>query len=121
MKVSIFKKTALSATLGLALISSASANGLADRLIIKYKQGTNVTEISQTRGIEILSKRISEKVSHAKFMHDGSQVIRLNNKKSKPEMQELMHKIAMDPKIEYVEVDRILHPSATANDTYYNL
>ena len=121
MKVSIFKKTALSATLGLALISSASANGLTDRLIIKYKKDVNVTELSQARGIEILSKRISEKVSHAKFMYDGSQVIKLNGKKSKTELQDLIHKIATDPNVEYVEEDRMMYRSATANDTYYDL
>jgi len=121
MKASIFKKTALSATLGLALISTANAKGLTDRIIIKYKQGVNVSETFQARGMEILSKRVSEKISHAKFMHDGSQVIKLANKKSKLELQRLMRKIATDPNIEYVEEDRILQKSATANDTYYSL
>ena len=119
MKVISFKKCVLTAALGVALSTQASASGLTDRLIIKYKEGVDVQQ--KALNMSKMSNRVAENLTHAKFMYNGSQVVKLGIKKSKKELQTLMKKIASDPAVEFVEEDRMMHPTATANDTYYHL
>ncbi|MDV5981413.1 MAG: S8 family serine peptidase, partial [Lysobacter sp.] len=49
----------------------------------------------------------------------GSDVLVTGKKLGPSEAEALMRQLAADPDVEYVEVDRIMKPIATANDTYY--
>src|SRR5690606_19408731 len=49
----------------------------------------------------------------------GSDVLVTGKKLGPSEAEALMRQLAADPDVEYVEVDRIMKPTATANDTYY--
>jgi serine protease len=60
------------------------------------------------------------KVSHVRKMSLGADVITSSQKLDRAGTEMLMRQIAANPNVEYVEIDAILRPTLTPNDTNYS-
>ena len=99
-----------------------------DRFIVKYKDGTSaaasatVMQQGLARAASASGLAQSRGVSLARVRHiaTGAELVRADRKLDRVEAQALMRQIAADPNVEYVEVDRLLKPTLTPNDTNYS-
>jgi serine protease len=60
------------------------------------------------------------KVGHVRKMSLGADVVRSSQKLDRASTEMLMRQIAANPNVEYVEIDAILRPTLTPNDTNYS-
>ena len=110
-----------------------------DRFIVKYKAGTpeasNPAELSRAlqtaavganqmvqasrlqRGERSPGKPLA--ASHLRRMSLGADVVATSQKLSAADAETLMRQIAANPNVEFVQVDRIMKPTLTPNDTRY--
>ncbi len=114
-----FTPALVAVAVGLGL--SAQAEDISDRLIIKYKNHVKVKNKAAYSAMVSLQARTAEDMKHRRFMHNGAQIVKLNQKKSRKQLKRLMAQIAADPDVEFVEIDAIKKPFATANDQFYSL
>ena len=121
MSKSMIKPTLLTLALSTALATSASAAKLSDRLIIQYKGNAIAESLSSDSNLSALSGIAQADLSHAKFMYNGNQVVKLDGKKDQKILKEIIKRLVDDPNIIAVEEDVLLQKTATANDTYFNL
>ena len=90
-----------------------------DQFIVKYRAGTNAA--AQQRNLAGAAKGNAKAVSlgRVRTLSVGGEVVHANRPMDRVEAESLMRQIAADPNVEYVEVDRIMKPLMTPNDTYY--
>ena len=90
-----------------------------DRFIVKYHDGTSVAE--QQRNLAAAARGSANAVGldWLRTLSVGGVVVRANRGLDRVEAEGLMRQIAADPNVEYVEVDRLMKPLATPNDTHY--
>src|SRR5690606_21349310 len=60
-------------------------------------------------------------VGHLRRLAVGGEVVRSSRKLNRAEAQELMRQLAANPNVEYVEVDQLMKPVFTPNDTHYGV
>ena len=96
-----------------------------DRFIVKYRSGTS-SSANVAAARTALNRAVAQGVggralgvSHLRRLSVGAEVIRSNRKLDRLEAEMLMRQIAADPNVEYVEVDQIMQPLLTPNDTHY--
>ncbi|HET8818747.1 MAG TPA: S8 family peptidase [Xanthomonadaceae bacterium] len=90
-----------------------------DRFIVKYHDGTSAAE--QQRNL-VGAAHASPKavgLERLRTLAIGATVVRSNRPLDRVEAEQLMRQIAADPNVAYVEVDRLMKPLATPNDTHY--
>jgi serine protease len=113
-----------------------------DRFIVKYRAGTpeaksaatlqkalNAASVQTNQLIESARlqqglKSIATKplaVGHVRRMSLGADVIASSQKLDRAGAATLMRQIAANPNVEYVEIDAILQPTLTPNDTLYSV
>jgi serine protease len=114
---------------GPALAGKADTTGLAshgnDRFIVKYREGT--AERADVANVEAALNRAARTgaggkalaLGHVRRLAVGAEAVKTDRKLDRVEAEALMQQIAADPSVEYVEVDRIMQPVFTPNDTYY--
>ncbi|MDJ0939151.1 MAG: S8 family peptidase [Woeseiaceae bacterium] len=124
-----------------ALISTASAGGpdpattslsspQSNQIIIKYKTGGSA-QISLQQGqisaaatpaarAAAVSTAMGVNASHVRRIATGADVFRLETWRSHSDLQKRLLLIQADPAVEYAEVDALLQPMATPNDSRYN-
>ncbi|MGH8050768.1 MAG: S8 family serine peptidase, partial [Arenimonas sp.] len=112
-----------------------------DRFIVKYREGTPEAKNSATlqkalndasvrtqqliqsaRALQGLKSTAAKKplgVGHVRRMSLGADVIQASEKLDRNGAATLMRQIAANPNVEYVEIDAILRPLLTPNDTNY--
>ena len=108
-------------TLGLA----PAAEGY-DRFIVKYRDGSE--EGGDPRMAEAAVARLNALAASGKPVQlgvlrklaVGGHVVKANRKLDRVEAAALMRQIAANPDVEYVEVDQLMKPVMTPNDTYYS-
>ena len=90
-----------------------------DRFIVKYRDGT--TADAQQRNLASAARGSAKAVGldRLRGLSVGGVVVRANRGLDRVEAEDLMRRIAADPNVEYVEVDRLMHALATPNDTHY--
>ncbi|WP_444893573.1 S8 family peptidase [Microbulbifer sp. TRSA001] len=92
-----------------------------DRIIIKYKDSAKVgraaTMAKET--VDKASRRVGHKLQHLRRTASGAQVMRLEERKSKAELDQILSRIKQDPDVAYAEPDLIMRAMATPNDTSY--
>lgn len=118
----------------LATDNNSYQDGPATRVIIKYKDSptANLTQtlpasIAKQRRVERLSTKAQRLSQHAgkpvKFVRETAlaqhAVFSVDRHLSRKETAELLSTLAMDDEVEFVEEDRLLHPTLTPNDTLY--
>jgi serine protease len=112
-----------------------------DRFIVKYREGTpeaksattlqralNDASVSTNQLIQAdrLQKGLKSaptkplSVGHVRRMSLGADVIASSQKLDRTGAATLMRQIAANPNVEYVEIDAILRPTLTPNDTSYS-
>jgi serine protease len=114
---------------GPALAGRLDTTGLAshgnDRFIVKYRDGSaeraSVTNAKAAFGRAARAGAGGRAVAlgHLRRMSLGADVVKADRKLDRAEAQALMQQIAADPSVEYVEVDQIMRPVFTPNDTHY--
>ena len=90
-----------------------------DRFIVKYRAGTSAT--TQQKNLTSAARGAAKAVSlgRVRTLSVGGEVVQANRPMDRVEAESLMRQIAADPNVEYVEVDRLMKPLMTPNDTHY--
>jgi len=112
-----------------------------DRFIVKYREGTpeaknaanlqralddasvRANQLIQSARLQKSLKATNQKplsVGHVRRMSLGADVISSSEKLDRAAATTLMRQIASNPNVEYVEIDAILYPTLTPNDTSYS-
>lgn len=114
---------------GPALAGKADTTGLTshgnDRFIVKYREGT--AERADVANVKAALNRAARAgaggkglaLGHVRRLAVGAEAVQTDRKLDRVEAEALMQQIAADPSVEYVEVDRIMQPVFTPNDTHY--
>lgn len=112
-----------------------------DRFIVKYREGTPEAKSASTlqkalndasvrthqliqsaraqQGLKSAASKKPLAVGHVRRMSLGADVIEASEKLDRNGAATLMRQIAANPNVEYVEIDAILRPLLTPNDTNY--
>lgn len=90
-----------------------------DRFIVKYRDGASTVArqgnlANATRGS---AKAVG--LGRLRTLSVGADVVRADRGLDRAEAEALMHRIAADPNVEYVEVDQLMQALMTPNDTHY--
>lgn len=123
--------TALAVALTAGIAGSAAAAGRVDtaglhspdqtsfdRFIVKYRAGTSA--VAQQDNLVRAAKGVKElTVGRVRSLSVGGEVVQANRALGRVEAESLMRQIAADANVEYVEVDMIMQPLMTPNDTHY--
>jgi serine protease len=110
-----------------------------DRFIVKYKDGTPEasSQAALSRSLQSAAMGANQLVqasriqrgeagagkplvaNHLRRMALGADVVATSQKLGRADAETLMRQIATNPNVEYVQIDRILKPALTPNDTRY--
>jgi serine protease len=92
-----------------------------DRFIVKYRKGGTQETVQQslTRAANAAGAGKALGLSRVRQIATGAELVRSSRRLDRAEAAALMHQIAADPSVEYVEVDRLLKPVLTPNDPRY--
>ena len=95
-----------------------------DRFIVKYRAGSDErSDVAKANaGLARAAAGVGRAdlgVRHLRHMSMGADVVKANRKLDRAEAETLMRQIAADPNVEYVEVDQLMKPVFSPNDTYY--
>lgn len=118
---------------GNANLTGLSSAPMHDRFIVKYRAGSaeqrdaaarerslNRAAVAvQTRGATAGARR-PVPLKHVRRMALGADVVRTGIPLDRTSAETLMRRLAADPGVEYVEVDRRMRPTATPNDPRYS-
>lgn len=125
LSASVLAAPAMAAGQGTVNISSLQSADTHDRFIVKYKEGS--AERSNPAALKRSLNAAATATLHGKALGlqklrstaIGAEVIRTERKLDRRDAEALMRSLAADPNVEYVEVDQLMKPIASANDTYY--
>ncbi|HEX4910266.1 MAG TPA: S8 family peptidase [Permianibacter sp.] len=101
----------------------AQKTGLTDRLIIKYKDGsqsTGKTGLVTVSALDRASAKAGERLQLVRKNAFGAQVMKLDRKLTEREVSAIAARIAEDADVEYAEPDRIMKPFLTPTDSQYS-
>jgi len=122
-------------------LSAIGSDTQFDRFIVKYRDGTpeaksaitlqkalddasvRTHQLIQSARLQQGQKSSAKKplaVGHVRRMSLGADVIESSEKLDRAGATTLMRQIAANPNVEYVEIDAILRPTLTPNDTSYS-
>ncbi|WP_202908963.1 S8 family peptidase [Cognatilysobacter segetis] len=90
-----------------------------DRFIVKYRSGTSATVLQKNLAGAGRGAAKALSMGHLRKLATGADVVQANRALDRVEAESVMRQIAADPSVEYVEVDRIMKPMMTPNDTHY--
>ena len=113
------KRNAVSAALGLVLAAQAHSGELKDQIIIKYTNTDSPLVLDSAAHLQHLSSLLGAGVIHNKYMHDGKQVIQLENNFSDLEIDDMIKQLNNQPEIEFAEEDKLLQKTFSPNDPLY--
>ncbi|WPC07079.1 S8 family peptidase [Pseudomonas benzenivorans] len=93
-----------------------------DRFIVKYRSGSGEQASSSLRAqaLNRAGLRRGLAIGHLRRTAVGADVIRSVRKLDRLEATALLQELANNPSVEYVEVDALLQPVYTPNDSRYN-
>ncbi|WP_444929053.1 S8 family peptidase [Microbulbifer sp. SSSA002] len=125
---SLLQKTTLASALSLLCATPFAAHAaeadntlLTDRIIVKYKDSAKVGKAATmaTETVEKASRRAGHKMRHLRRMATGAQVMRLEGRKNRSEVNAIIERLKQDPDVEYAEPDLIMQAMAEPNDPSY--
>lgn len=91
-----------------------------DRFIVKYRSGTSATTVQQSLADAGRGTAKALTVGRLRTLSTGAEVVKANRPLDRAEAESVMRQIAADPNVVYVEVDQIMKPLMTPNDTHYS-
>jgi serine protease len=106
---------------GRALMSGMKASDSYDRFIVQYRGSTALRANADARqhALDAAARGNGVSMSQMRRTATGADVIRAERKMSMAEAQAFMTRLAADPNVEYVEIDRLNKPLLTPNDPSY--
>lgn len=117
-------KRALAAVAAVVMAGAGTAAMAApeQRLIIKYKPEASLTAMARSLpgAVTDPASRRGLSLNRLRTLAVGGELLALGREVDKAELKTLIAEIAADPRVEYVEEDRILTKSFTPNDSRYN-
>ncbi|GAB6196737.1 S8 family serine peptidase [Lysobacter xanthus] len=116
--------TAFAGQMNLAGLQSQAQH---DRFIVKYRDGSTAaasanamhSSLATAASASGLAKGKGLSLTRVRHIATGAELVKSDRKLDRVEAEALMRQIAADPNVEYVEVDRLLHPTLTPNDPSY--
>lgn len=91
-----------------------------DRLIIKLNESSSQFSAMSTDTASLMSNRANRKMKKLRRMYDGSYVMKLDRKVSAIEMSSIISDLMADSTVATVEIDQLMQPMFTPNDSRYN-
>ena len=123
--VALSSLVAAPALAGKAELSGLQSADRHDRFIVKYRVGS-AERADVGRAKAALSRAAAAGVGgkpvalgHLRRLAVGADVVRANRKLDRADAASLIRQLAADPNVEYVEVDALMQPLLTPNDTRY--
>jgi serine protease len=117
---------ALIALLGLASTSQANSidggkQKTFDQFIVQFEPGSQAfaNPSARQRALAASVQGQGLAVSHLHRMGIGADVIKLNRRLNYRAAEAYMNRLRRNPDVKYVEIDRILRPTFTPNDSFY--
>jgi serine protease len=110
---------------GTANLSTLQPGQTHDRFIVKYRDGSapqaNAATVQRSLDGAATAARTGKALGLQRLrrLATGADVVRASRRLDQVEAAALMRQIAADPDVEYVEVDQLMKPTMTPNDTYY--
>lgn len=109
-------------------LSALDSSQQFDRFIVKYKEGSpeSASEAKAAAALNVASSAVVSRpgqslaVSYLRRMAVGADVVKASRKLDRVEAEALMRRIAADPNVEYVEVDKLNQPVFTPNDPNFS-
>ncbi|HEU4604035.1 MAG TPA: S8 family peptidase [Steroidobacteraceae bacterium] len=103
-------------------VTAQTTEGPPQRLIIKWRTpGVSVERLTtSSTAIVAAQQRHAVAFSSVRRMASGAEVVKLNHRLGKPELQDLIDSVKQDPSVEYVEEDRLMKRFMTPTDSRYN-
>ncbi len=102
-------------------IQSEGLQSRTDRIIVKYKEGTDASFApslsAQMERMEIASK---QSLVYVREMSNETHVLELNQRMAIEQVEAIATQLETLPEVEYAEPDRIYQPFLSPNDTYYS-
>lgn len=98
------------------------ASNITDRLIIKYKNSSNLNSafVQPSAVATDASSQAGVNMQFIRRLHSGAHVLQLPQHKHIEELDAMLSSLNADPDIEYAEADILLKPLFTPNDPRYN-
>jgi serine protease len=119
LSASMFAAPAFAGQVNTGGLQSAASH---DRFIVKYRDGSaQRADVAQARA-ELARMAASVNGGQLKHVHRlalGADVVTSDRKLDRVDAESLMRRIAANPNVEYVEVDRLNKPLLTPNDTRF--
>ncbi len=102
--------------------TESQAAAISDRIIVKYKNSTLQTSAAtlSRSSLKRASDMTGTPLRHMRRLATGAQLLRVEEKKSKAELEELVSTLMQDPEVEYAEVDILHKPMAIPSDPRYS-
>ncbi|GAA4870707.1 S8 family peptidase [Luteimonas vadosa] len=110
-------------------LTALESSGQYDRFIVKYRDGSDAHASEAALAAKLkqaaraLPARASQKaldVQRLRRIATGADVVETNRKLDRAEAESLMRELGADPSVEYVEVDQLMRPVFTPNDTNFS-
>ncbi|WP_181717972.1 S8 family peptidase, partial [Xanthomonas oryzae] len=116
---------AVPAFAGQVNLSGLDSQPTLDRFIVKYKDGSSaaVSPTSMRASLNSVAGAMPARagralgLNHVRRTALGSEVLKTDRGLDRADAETLMRRIAADPSVDYVEVDQIMYPVLTPNDT----
>jgi len=93
-----------------------------DRFIVKYRTGTpeHISLNTRQRALANVAQGQGLAVGHLHRLAVGADVIKSERKLDRADAAAFMQQVAVNPNVEYIEVDALLKPVFTPNDSRYS-
>src|SRR5690606_28918258 len=108
-------------------VAADDAAGPPQQLIVKFKDAPPGLAVAQRharadRALAAVADRLAVQLEYRRPLAIGADVVRVGAGRamSEEELEQLAAEVAAQPDVEYAEVDRLLKPLATPNDSMYN-
>jgi serine protease len=106
---------------GSAFAMPAKDTAPTNRFIVKFKAGTSEQQSAAARKRMIDAAGVGQglHLGQTRRLAVGADLVITDRKLDTRAAQAFMRKLRNDPRVEYVQVDRLMHPMLTPNDTRY--
>ncbi|MGL6160983.1 S8 family peptidase [Microbulbifer sp.] len=100
----------------------ANTAAITDRIIVKYKSSSQmgIASSMSRAALDNASHLAGTELKHMRRLATGAQLMRLNGRKGKTELADIVSRLQQDPNVEYAEPDLLLQPMAVPTDPLYN-
>jgi serine protease len=104
-----------------AQASKQSLSGITDRVIVKYKNNTQLSSptAKANNTVNIMSQRMGMQVTYLRSTAAGAQIMRFEQKQTQAQLDQTISELMADPNVEYAEPDLMMHAMSTPNDPRY--